>query len=191
MAGDAEGTQFIESISAITGADVAASDDLTGAVDKGGDWDLELNVGTVETAAFSATAFEGVLADQDGDGIDDEDDADTDGDGILDIEEQSVAPRSNGDLASDALFYTVGDTQIFTIGGNTTGEGFAESGFGEAVEGAGGNIISETDFTSTSFSNGAVSITSDAVNSTPTLAPTTNVDLVSGSSGFRAGNQPR
>ena len=32
--------QFIESVSAITGADVAASDDLTGAADKGGDWDL-------------------------------------------------------------------------------------------------------------------------------------------------------
>ena len=183
LAGDAEGTQFIESISAMTGADVAASDDLTGAADKGGDWDLELNVGTVETAAFSATAFEGVLADLDGDGVDDEDDADTDGDGILDIVEQSVAPRSNGGLAADALFYTVGDTQIFTIGGNTNGQGFVESGFGEAVEGAGGNIVSATDFTSTSFSNGTVSITSDAVNSTPTLAPTTNVDLVSGSSG--------
>ena len=87
LAGNAEGTQFIESISAMTGADVAASDDLTGAADKGGDWDLELNVGTVETAALSATAFEGVLADQDGDGVDDADDADKDGDGILDSDE--------------------------------------------------------------------------------------------------------
>ena len=36
LAGNAEGEQFIESISAITGADVAASDDLTGAAELGG-----------------------------------------------------------------------------------------------------------------------------------------------------------
>ena len=62
LAGNAEGQEFIESISAITGADVAASDDLTGAEELGGDWDLELNVGEVQTAALSATSFAGVLA---------------------------------------------------------------------------------------------------------------------------------
>ena len=62
LAGNAEGEEFIESISAITGADVAASDDLTGAAELGGDWDLELNVGEVQTAALSATSFAGVLA---------------------------------------------------------------------------------------------------------------------------------
>ena len=62
LAGNAEGEAFIKSISAITGADVAASDDLTGAADLGGDWDLELNVGEVQTAALSATSFAGVLA---------------------------------------------------------------------------------------------------------------------------------
>ena len=62
LAGNAEGEQFIESISAMTGADVAASDDLTGAADLGGDWDLELNVGEVQTAALSATSFAGILA---------------------------------------------------------------------------------------------------------------------------------
>ena len=36
LAGNAEGEQFIESVSAITGADVAASDDLTGAAELGG-----------------------------------------------------------------------------------------------------------------------------------------------------------
>ena len=46
LAGNEDGTHFIEAISEITGADVAASDDLTGAADQGGDWDLELNVGT-------------------------------------------------------------------------------------------------------------------------------------------------
>ena len=61
LAGNAEGEQFIESISAITGADVAASDDLTGAAELGGDWDLELKVGTVETQALRASNYSGVL----------------------------------------------------------------------------------------------------------------------------------
>ena len=54
LAGNENGESFIESVSAITGADVAASDDLTGAAELGGDWDLELNVGTIEAAALTA-----------------------------------------------------------------------------------------------------------------------------------------
>ena len=89
LAGNAEGEQFIESISGITGADVAASDDLTGAEELGGDWDLELNVGMIETQALASTSFAGVLmTDTDGDGVDDGIDADKDGDGILDVDEQ-------------------------------------------------------------------------------------------------------
>ena len=63
LAGNAEGEQFIESISAITGADVAASDDLTGAEELGGDWDLEFTVGALETTTFfSASGWQGLLA---------------------------------------------------------------------------------------------------------------------------------
>ena len=62
LAGNAEGESFIESISAITGADVAASDDLTGAAELGGDWELELNVGDVQTQSLVAATFSGVLA---------------------------------------------------------------------------------------------------------------------------------
>ena len=56
LAGNEAGESFIESMAALTGADVAASEDLTGAAELGGDWDLELNVGTIETAALSITA---------------------------------------------------------------------------------------------------------------------------------------
>ena len=45
-----DGLAFVDSISALTGADVAASDDPTGAADLGGDWQLETTVGSVETA---------------------------------------------------------------------------------------------------------------------------------------------
>ena len=61
LAGNEAGESFIETISTITGADVAASDDLTGAAELGGDWDLELNVGTVETAALSTANWDGTL----------------------------------------------------------------------------------------------------------------------------------
>ncbi|QEG22775.1 DUF4347 domain-containing protein [Mariniblastus fucicola] len=62
LAGNAEGEQFIESISAITGTDVAASDDLTGDADQGGDWDLEFTTGFVTTEFVVAPSYEGLLA---------------------------------------------------------------------------------------------------------------------------------
>ena len=90
LVGNEAGTDFIETISDITGADVAASDDLTGAAELGGDWDLEVNVGTVEAVSLSAENWDGTLADKDGDGVDDADDLDDDNDGILDVDEGFV-----------------------------------------------------------------------------------------------------
>ena len=46
-----EGAQFISTLAALTGADVAASDDRTGA---GGDWELEISTGSIEAAAMLA-----------------------------------------------------------------------------------------------------------------------------------------
>ncbi|WP_308911515.1 DUF4347 domain-containing protein [Pseudokordiimonas caeni] len=60
------GQAFIDAMAAATGADVAASDDLTGAASKGGDWDLEIRTGDIEAdAPFTAEAladFSDVLA---------------------------------------------------------------------------------------------------------------------------------
>ena len=64
LAGTPDGTQFVDSIAEITGADVAASDDLTGAEAKGGDWDLEVAIGTIETLSLEAPAWTGLLAKQ-------------------------------------------------------------------------------------------------------------------------------
>lgn len=47
IAGNAAGRQLLEDISLLTGADVAASDDLTGAKSLGGDWELETQIGPV------------------------------------------------------------------------------------------------------------------------------------------------
>ena len=45
-----EGVEFIETLAWLTDADVAASDDLTGNVGLGGDWELELRVGQLDTS---------------------------------------------------------------------------------------------------------------------------------------------
>jgi hypothetical protein len=59
----AAGQTFVGRIAQLTGADVAASSDLTGAASKGGDWVLEVNQGSIETAVVSGTdGFMGVLA---------------------------------------------------------------------------------------------------------------------------------
>ncbi|MBT00015.1 MAG: hypothetical protein CMI01_15240 [Oceanospirillaceae bacterium] len=62
LAADAEGREFVSSLSKLSGADVAASTDLTGS---GGDWDLEYHVGEVEAfslSSFALSNYDGTLA---------------------------------------------------------------------------------------------------------------------------------
>ncbi|MCP3937977.1 MAG: DUF4347 domain-containing protein, partial [Actinomycetia bacterium] len=55
LAGGESGGAFVDSLSGLTGADVAASTDDTGHAILGGDWDLEHRAGQIETgSAFSA-----------------------------------------------------------------------------------------------------------------------------------------
>jgi hypothetical protein len=54
----ATGHDFVTSLASLTGADVAASDDLTGSSDLGGDWVLETRAGLVETAPFATHGVE-------------------------------------------------------------------------------------------------------------------------------------
>src|SRR5215813_6046686 len=55
VAEHADGRALIDALSRLTGADVAASENVTGAAAKGGDWDLEYRTGTIEAAlALSA-----------------------------------------------------------------------------------------------------------------------------------------
>ena len=62
LAANEDGKSLIESISALTGADVAASDDITGDATAGGDWNLEFVQGQVEAATLSAANWQGTLA---------------------------------------------------------------------------------------------------------------------------------
>lgn len=66
LAAGPEGRAFVAALASLTGADVAASDDLTGAAARGGDWTLEHASGAVETtlalSAHAQAGFAGVLA---------------------------------------------------------------------------------------------------------------------------------
>ncbi|OIN13828.1 DUF4347 domain-containing protein, partial [Oceanisphaera psychrotolerans] len=57
-----EGQAFITALATATGADVAASDDLTGAQVLGGDWQLEHRQGDIETEGLNVQPYSGVLA---------------------------------------------------------------------------------------------------------------------------------
>ncbi|MBT8445690.1 MAG: DUF4347 domain-containing protein, partial [Gammaproteobacteria bacterium] len=48
LAASADGRSLVDALGRLTGADVAASDDLTGAAALGGDWDLEYRTGAIE-----------------------------------------------------------------------------------------------------------------------------------------------
>jgi VCBS repeat-containing protein len=60
------GLALIEALSSMTGADVAASDDLTGSAALGGDWDLEVAHGSIEAGSAmepaALAAWQGLLA---------------------------------------------------------------------------------------------------------------------------------
>lgn len=53
----------VEALARAMGADIAASDDITGASDLGGDWDLEVASGEIEAASIEALDWHGALAD--------------------------------------------------------------------------------------------------------------------------------
>ena len=61
IAATGEGKAFIEKFAELTSADVAGSDDVTGNIEKGGDWELEHRSGTIETDAKEVNEFDGVL----------------------------------------------------------------------------------------------------------------------------------
>lgn len=62
LTSSAAGESFIQQFSALTGADVAASNDATGSVELGGDWELETSVGEIQTSALASLDWQGLLA---------------------------------------------------------------------------------------------------------------------------------
>ena len=63
IASGEEGGTFIEELAEITAADIAASDDITGA---GGDWELEVNTGPIEADVVEASDYQSSLSNPEG-----------------------------------------------------------------------------------------------------------------------------
>ncbi|NLV98124.1 MAG: DUF4347 domain-containing protein, partial [Desulfovibrionales bacterium] len=63
VAQTAKGEAFVQDLAELTGTDVAASINPTGAEDKGGDWVLEHSTGPIETGVMEIAALQGVLDD--------------------------------------------------------------------------------------------------------------------------------
>ena len=58
LAATEKGKSLLEAMSRLTGADVAASEDLTGAAAKGGDWELEFKSGAIESDLVVSEDFD-------------------------------------------------------------------------------------------------------------------------------------
>lgn len=62
VAAGQDGAAFVDRLAQLTGADVAASTDPTGAANLGGNWVLERNVGVIDTSALQASSYAALLA---------------------------------------------------------------------------------------------------------------------------------
>lgn len=62
IAKDEKGRDFVNLLAKLTHADIAASNDLTGSSALGGDWDLEVHSGKIESKVISAPNYQGLLA---------------------------------------------------------------------------------------------------------------------------------
>src|SRR5574344_1085318 len=63
VASDGTGQEFIDTLASITEADVAASNDVTGNSNVNGDWDLEIQKGSIETSTIVVENYSSRLAD--------------------------------------------------------------------------------------------------------------------------------
>jgi len=57
VAANGDGQGFVDSLARLSGADVAASIDLTGATALGGDWDLEVQIGEITTTVLDGEGY--------------------------------------------------------------------------------------------------------------------------------------
>ncbi|MEJ7592856.1 MAG: DUF4347 domain-containing protein [Planctomycetaceae bacterium] len=137
IAGSMEGQNFVESLSRLTGADVAGSTNATGSSLFGGDWDLEYDIGAIETHVFGSSSIIGNWDDLLGvitvSTTNDVLDGDTTSvasllgnkglDGLISLREAIIA--ANNSTGADTIFLTAG-TFTISIGGQ--GENAAFSG---------------------------------------------------------------
>lgn len=143
----------------------------------------------------------------DGDGIVNLCDVDDDNDGILDINELcSTVPGAASPDTTNRVYWSLNGFDVYTIGGNTNGLGYQESGFEEGAYGQGKSLTvlnGTNDFTggnqnhgtaintTISFGNGTMKYVSNhPTNNRAELSDNPSSGFVSGNSGDAAYLEP-
>lgn len=113
-----KGQAFLDQLASITGADVAASVDDTGAAALGGNWTLERSSGTIETSALSVSGYDGLLVSSYSGGFVTSAPVLGSGTSLM----RYVVGDFNGDGRSDVLFQAAGTNAPWSLAlGNADG----------------------------------------------------------------------
>ena len=145
-----EGLAFIDELSRLTGADVAASNDPTGSIAQGGDAVLEATTGFIDTASLDVSLLSGLLVTLTG----------TDGNDVITgssgndlVEGLEGNDTLDGSAGNDTVLGGLGDDSLMAAGGDDTLTG----GLGSDVfyvEGYGGYDAQSWTVTITDLGNG-------------------------------------
>nr|WP_067290102.1 Ig-like domain-containing protein [Marinobacterium profundum] len=121
VGGNGAGVEFIDALASATGADIAASNDLTGAADKGGDWELEATQGSIEAVSLDLsnysrllTAFSDSLDTNVGTGVT----SFTSNLGGVDFIYTFTTQGDSGDITSDTAFGQGDSASVRLLSGN-------------------------------------------------------------------------
>ncbi|MEM1170443.1 MAG: DUF4347 domain-containing protein [Cyanobacteria bacterium P01_H01_bin.35] len=134
VASGKEGKEFVRKLHQLTGANIAASETLTGNINKGGNWNLEVILGQLKSAlAFTPevrASYAGLLANI---VVDTTNDVVDDSDGVTSLREAII--QANSTSEDDTIQLTAGATYDLTISGSQ--EDAAATGDLDIVAGGG------------------------------------------------------
>nr|WP_256386684.1 DUF4347 domain-containing protein [Hydrocoleum sp. CS-953] len=141
VASGKEGREFVRQLHQLTGANIAASETLTGNVNRGGNWNLEVIFGQIKSALALTpgvrASYAGMLANI---VVDTTNDVVDDSDGVTSLREAII--QANSTPEDDTIQLTAGATYDLTIAGSD--ENVAATGDLDIVAGGGEiTIISE------------------------------------------------
>ncbi|OIN06540.1 pentapeptide repeat-containing protein [Oceanisphaera psychrotolerans] len=128
VAGIPEGEALVQALADLTGADVAASDDLTGSETFGGDWELEVRAGLIDVSMLlDGGSWQGLLADFTSDSTD-ENFTGTATDDRFVFGDDWGSDAATGAGGNDTLdFSGVTRDLVFTVDGDTVTVAYADS----------------------------------------------------------------
>ncbi|MBR9886752.1 MAG: DUF4347 domain-containing protein, partial [Oceanospirillales bacterium] len=127
VAGLPEGDSLVQALADMTGADVAASEDVTGAEAFGGDWDLEVQAGLIDASLLlDGAGWQGVLADFTSDATDQVFTGTADGDSFVFGDDWGNDTASSGGGQDTLDFSAVTRDLEFTVDGSSVTVRYAD-----------------------------------------------------------------